>query len=158
MRYKVKPGKHMFWPRPLFQRFSKQEITFKVIFDGDCIYDLGNEDQADINKLYGLTSLRIHKNSARIGWRAEGKVIRIFAYWYRNGVRGWQDLGIVKPGEQHSYEVLIKKDRYIFKLDNREFIITDTPKWIPLLVFKALPYFGGNRTAPHNMSMYITLN
>ena len=87
--FSVKKGKHRFQPR--FLEPCSKSLGFTAMFHDNCLYDLNSEDQADINKLFGITSLFIHKNSARFGWRAEGDKIRIFAYYYRNGIRGWKE-------------------------------------------------------------------
>lgn len=46
-------------------------ISRRVKFNSNCAYDLGNEDQKDWNKVFGICfGVRgIHKNSLRFGWR-----------------------------------------------------------------------------------------
>ena len=156
MKYKVEKNKHKFWPRPLLDRFANKSISFKAVFRSNCIYNFGDiDDQLDINKLYGLTSLKIHKNSARIGWRPEGNVIRVFAYWYIAGVRGWKSLGHVQPNIENIFKVSIKNNNYNFAFNDEELHIPITKKWYSIFTFKSYPYFGGNLKAPHAMDIEI---
>lgn len=150
-RFTIEKGKHRFHPR--LPEFAKKKIKFRANFDRSCLYDLKTIDQADINKLYGLSSLFIHKNSIRFGWRAEGGVIRIFAYWYRNGVRSWADLGIVNIDEWNDYSIeQLPNKWWVLKLNDLEFKIPPVD-WCTFFTFKSFPYFGGNRTAPHSMDI-----
>jgi hypothetical protein len=150
-RFTVNKGKHKFHPR-LPEFGNSKGVKFRANFDRSCLYDLKTVDQADINKLYGVTSLFIHKNSARFGWRAEGDVIRIFAYWYRKGIRGWSNLGIVAVDEWNDYSLTLENDIWVFTL-NDKILKTTNINWWSFLTFKAFPFFGGNRKAPHSMDI-----
>jgi len=150
-RFSVEGGKHKFHPR--MPELSKKRLKFRANFDSTCLYNLKTKDQADINKLYGLSSLFIHKHSVRFGWRVEGRVIRIFAYWYRKGVRGWADLGTVQPDEWNEYSIEQLPNKFwLFKLNDTEFRIPPID-WCTKYGFKSFPYFGGNVPAPHSMDI-----
>ena len=121
-----------------------------------------NNSVKDINKLYGLTSVDIHKNSARFGWRqkAETDSIELFAYWYINGVRGFKSIGIVPINKYYTYSIDVTGGNYVWEFDgygdsigSGKHIINDTKN---ILSFRAFPYFGGNNTAPHDMFFSIT--
>ena len=58
-------------------------------------------NQSDWNKLMGLTTDRIHKNSIRIGWRWNPRTQRVELgfYGYLNGTRFMQMLGDASPGQ-----------------------------------------------------------
>ena len=51
--------------------FSGDEIKFAAKFNSSAIYDLGNDNQDDVNKLFGFSDCYSahHSNSARFGWR-----------------------------------------------------------------------------------------
>jgi len=68
---------------------NKCMMSYSVVFTNSCEYDLVNNDQYDINKIFGLSFGLHHKNSARFGWRwnTEKKKIEILAYVYVNGKR-----------------------------------------------------------------------
>lgn len=150
-RFSVEKGKHKFHPR--LPEITKKEIKFRANFDRSCLYDLKTLDQADINKLYGFSSLFIHKNSVRFGWRAEEGKIRIFAYWYRNKVRGWADLGTVDVDDWNDYSIEeLPTKWWLFKVNDTEFRIPPI-NWCTKYAFKSFPYFGGNRAAPHSMDI-----
>ena len=152
-RFTVRKGKHKFHPRLV--EFSKKKLKFRMRFNPNCLYNLGDSDQADINKLYGITSLFIHKNSVRFGWRAEEGRIRIFAYWYKRGVRGWYDMGTVGTDEFNDYSIEMQGDTCVLRLNDKKFIIPNIVDWCDFFTFKAFPYFGGNKKAPHSMDIYL---
>ncbi len=64
-------------------------ITKDFIFEQSAIYQFNDEDQHDVNKLFGFSVGWHHKNSYRFGWRPSADLtkIEIVAYEYRNGVR-----------------------------------------------------------------------
>ena len=139
--------------------FAKRDLTFRVNWNTSQIYDLGNENQADINKLYGITSDKIHQNSARIGWRAVGDEIEVFAYWYKNGERGWESLGFTHPGTLDEFRVSVKDNKYVFTFTkmlpdkgySKTVVVEGVDKKFFLNSYIAFPYFGGDEVAPHRM-------
>jgi hypothetical protein len=151
--FSVDKGKHKFYPR--FPELSDTSVSFIAKFDINCLYKLKGVDHHDINKLFGITSLFIHKNSYRFGWRAEEDKIRIFAYWYNRGIRGWHDMGLVNPNESNEYVIHGGENYFMFKLNDTEFFVEDTEDWCDFLTFESYPYFGGDKSAPHSMDIYI---
>lgn len=140
-------------------------IAFEAEFNSTCLYQLDGSDKYDINKLFGMsTSWYHHKNSCRFGWRCiDGENIEILAYVYVDGVRQTyldsQILGTVKPNQKFYASININKDKdkYLFNFDNNSFIEVDyKPAKIFPFKYKLYPYFGGNKTAPHDMEIKIT--
>ena len=130
-----------------------------VTFDESCKYNLKSKDQADINKLFGLSYGWHHYNSDRIGWRylVEEDVFEILTYSYVNGVRIPSILlGYVKANEKFRAKVrtTIKNGKrfVVFELNDRcvakEYKVSKV--WIKYTLGL---YFGGNRTAPHDMKV-----
>ena len=155
-KYKIKKGKHDagFDFAPFY---GKTVSKYEVIFTSSCIYDLHDEDQYDINKLFGLSYLYHHNNSARFGWRSTGDRIEISAYCYINGKRYFEDICLIETGRMYSMELRNTGDYYEFKVANSEGILNlclkiKKPK-TSKLGYKLFPYFGGNKTAPHDMKI-----
>jgi hypothetical protein len=129
-----------------------ERVDFTFTFDPTHFY-YDELPTLDINKLYGLTGLNIHKNSARFGWRDNDGIIEVFAYWYKNGVRGFELLGTADMFEKNYYHVAMTGKQYRWVFKDREFIVPDTKN--VLTVARSWPYFGGNEPAPHRMSFII---
>jgi len=163
--YTIKEGKHrasgIWMPRLHFKR--TQVIRHEVTFYQNCSYELDFPDQMDINKLFGVSNGYHHHNSARFGWRWElGRgMVEILAYVYVDGKRiteSMEDIHIcyVHPWMKYKYTLIVEDDRYVFSLlssrDNKK---TKTIKHDGLTWwgYYLNPYFGGNQTAPHEMSI-----
>ena len=124
-------------------------VEFDFMFKESHRYDHTVKDGGDINKLYGITSTKIHENSARFGWRyVGGNKFEIFAYYYVRGVRGWELLTIVDVDQQVRYSVDVSNHQYTFGANGEWYHVYDTKN---ILAARAFPYFGGNNPAPHTM-------
>lgn len=110
----IRKGFH--YPFPLFfltlpKWVKKDKPTSRIKcfrFTESCLFDLGDEDQWDVNKLFGFSIGLHHKTSFRFGWRPklESNQIEIVGYEYHNGKR-------------HSTMPIMKVDvnvNYIFEL------------------------------------------
>lgn len=112
-------------------------------------YDHTVKDGDDINKLYGITSIKIHENSARIGWRYIGdEKFEIFAYYYVRGIRDWYLITTVNVDQLVNYSIDVSNNQYTFGANNKWCHVSDTKN---ILAARSFPYFGGNNTAPHKM-------
>ena len=164
----IKKGKHK-TSRFYFDLTFKKNIKFQAKFDESCLYDLGNNDNYDINKLYGFSTTYFHqKQSGRVGWRCiDGKNIQLLTYSYNDSNRDLNDsevLGEVKPNELFECEIIDNEDHYLykfFKLNKKCELISsaiDTKQkdWF-LFHYKLRPYFGGNNPAPHDMKIWIKI-
>ena len=95
MRLKIKKGNHYPFPRfaiglPKWVRKNKlTTMTRSYWFTESCLYDLKDEDQWDVNKLFGFSIGLHHNTSFRFGWRANLKTrtIEIVGYEYHDKVR-----------------------------------------------------------------------
>lgn len=136
---------------------SSPQVRY-VKFTSSCRYDLGGEDQNDWNKLYGFCRgiLGIHKNSARVVWRynKDTNMIELGMYRYISGERVLpQKILSVKIDE----EVVIK-----FSGISLNIITKSGSEWIfekPMfeygkgILYGCGFYFGGNRRAPHDVTI-----
>jgi len=167
--FKIKKGKH--YSQGINFGFTlKKHISFRCKFGKSCLYQFNDVDKYDINKLYGFsTTIFHHKQSARVGWRClDGENIQLLTYSYNDGVRDIDDekiLGTVKPDEEFlitifdcesTYHYTFVKIGELGEVDN--FVVNQYDKkkkdWFIFHYF-LYPYFGGNKTAPHDMEIYI---
>ena len=86
--YTIKQGSHFSSPRQFASHTNVSAMERTVTFDSSCIYFLGNEDDSDINKLFGWGVGLTSANSIRIGWNCKsGYAIDLYAYVHLNGKR-----------------------------------------------------------------------
>lgn len=158
MEYNIKKGRHFCWH--WFKFFFKKEciLTHDVKFTSSCLYKFGDVDDFDINKLFGRSFGMHHKNSVRFGWRPEKDKILISSYVYINGIREFNDVCICDIDKTYTFTIDCKDKLVLLEIS------TDTYKTkygIKLekscnFGYKLYPYFGGNKTAPHDICIQIT--
>lgn len=155
-KYKIKKGKHYSGFR-ICPTYNKTISKYEVIFTESCLYDLHNEDQYDINKLFGLSYMHHHIDSARFGWRADGDKIELSLYCYRDGERHMKEICHLDTGKTYTlaiknignyYEFLVSSDTSSFMAYAKV-----TKPITVTLGYKLWPYFGGNEPAPHDMEI-----
>jgi hypothetical protein len=132
-------------------------ITFKVLFDSSAIYTTANAaNQGDINKLYGLSDCgRPHQeSSARFGWRWYKGKLEIWAYTYSDGVRKFTFVDTVQLNKSASFQIAFGENEYIFQLGDKRVTLPRacTGK---AAGYRLFPYFGGDETAPHAITIRI---
>jgi len=153
MKYIIPKGWH--FSLPWIPRLYYNQLSYKweVEFDKSCKYNIGIE-QLDWNKLVGVTNhLNPRKDSIRIAWRYYNGVIQLASYREENNKFTYLRLGEVKFGEKAIVELFFSNNfvratvngkctTYLFK----------KKKWM----WRLNPYFGGNMSAPHTMSLKLT--
>jgi len=166
--YTIKKGKHSSGLH--FGITFKRTLRFSAMFFESCLYDIKDNDDYDINKLFGFsTSIFHHRNSARIGWRCNSKrEIELFAYAYVKGKRHVSYLGVVDINTDFECVIIDNEDAYLFNVkvseikDNeiidKEYnaIIKKSKDWF-FFNYYLYPYFGGNKTAPHTMKILVNV-
>lgn len=144
------------------------QMSKTIIFNDSCIYNLNNNNQLDINKLFGFSVGLFssnHENSARFGWRwnVETKKIELLAYVYVSGerVNEW-DMNIlilsISINSQTFCTISIDGPQYKFEAINSEiggnFILM--PRAGNGMGYNQYPYFGGSEVAPHDICINIS--
>lgn len=159
--------------------------TYKVRFDSSCMYE-DLDWERDYNKLDGWSYTTLpfkdssgtwqpghHKNSLRLGWRANSKTnkIELCLYIYQDGIRTITDFTSIDVDKDYTIGVFYKVDstdgvesnpRIVLTCthkpdtdDSATFVATQTialTKSFELKTsYKLFPYFGGSNPAPHNM-------
>lgn len=186
--YKIFKGCHYPFPIDLggcfLNRFTKDRAYFiqgLYTFDSSARYDIGAEDQSDVNKLVGLSFGLHHNNSIRIGWRYRDGFIELVYYAYRNGKRyRTKDdvIGRYELPENGSVSIYISGiyNSFFYSPDIEQFVVSASRFRIDELTseliedeknFKSFDYpfpgnswsyglglyFGGNKTAPHTIKV-----
>lgn len=149
----IKAGQHAPFRWPVLQ-WQMQVIRYDVMFTDTCRYDIGKEDQGDINKLFGIGYWpHHHHNSVRFGWGYAGDDdIAIYAYWYLNGERASKYLGYVKIGMRHTFVLMPSVKSHNLQVQGRGIACT-VPVPGSRYGYHLGPYFGGNKTAPHDITI-----
>lgn len=151
--YLIKKGNH--YSNGFSINFNNFEISKDVIFTESCQYTLNSEDQADINKLFGLSDGINHsKWSARFGWRYYKNNIEILAYVRSNKKIIFHILGTTKPDEVVHCKLQIFLDKYRFIFNENVYDVPRNNKYDGYR-YALKPYFGGNNPAPHDIKIYM---
>jgi hypothetical protein len=138
--------------------FTGSSMAFVAMFDESAEYtSVDPVNQADINKLYGFSdcSSHHHDNSARFGWRWYDDELQIHAYTYVGGTRVSELMGTVGFDEEHDYAIEIDGSSYIFTLDNTSLTMDRGCSGGGGLRYRLFPYFGGDETAPHDVTILV---
>lgn len=164
-KFSFKRGKH--YPKGFhFGLTFKKSVAYICKFDKSCLYNMDDNDKYDINKLCGFSTTWFHhKQSGRIGWRClDGKKIEILTYSYNDGTREQTEtdiLGTVLPDQEFYVTIEDNEDTFIYTYQNmatpNSYVKAVDKKQKDWFLFHYLlyPYFGGNKTAPHDMSLYV---
>lgn len=155
-RFFIKKGNHRSGIYPNIY-FKMLKTKYEVIFSKDCIYKFNDVDDFDVNKLFGLSFGFHHTNSIRFGWNVDGDKIAIYAYCYKSGERIMNKITSLSTDITNSFEIKVYDDFYELTIYNKISnstitYITSKPKTVKW-GYRLFPYFGGNKTAPHNMEI-----
>lgn len=153
----IRKGKH----KIIHRRPIKTNGTLSASFTFDeqhRYYDDSNPKEMNlhINKLIGLSSLNIHEDSVRIGWRHTKKDrFSIFAYWYRDGKRHSEYLMHIKEGTKMDVQIISMDNFTVININDKASLNIAMKRECNWVTF---PYFGGSHPAPHRMQFDIKLN
>lgn len=149
--YCIEKGKHK--SRNQLAVTTDKEAAYSVVFSESCLYELGTDDQYDINKLFGLSDGLDHTEaSVRIGWRTGIEdSIDIFAYTRQNSTIYSEQIGRVAVNSLHSYAVAIEPNRYRFRIDTYTVYMERKNRSRGMVRYRLWPYYGGDRAAPHSL-------
>jgi uncharacterized protein YuzE len=140
-------------------------ISTSLKFTNSCLYKFNTKDDFAVNKLFGINyGFDKHQNSDRFGWNCESyssltNTIDIFVYQYRDGRRSFEKIfnaelnelyyfEISKTGNIINFEIYDEDDSLVAQFNSTFDIDKKT-----ILSYKQYPYFGGVRTAPHNIKI-----
>ena len=157
INYTIRQGQQ-FCDQTIFSPVEYTELKFVVKFDSSAIYTtIDPINQYDINKLYGFSDNNSdhQKFSARFGWRWSTNALHIFAYVYNDGILTWKELGTVQIGDENNCSIKVADQQYIFSLNNSSEILHRSSTTRAAIGYKLFPFFGGNESAPHDITIKI---
>lgn len=154
--YTIQQGNHS-CDQSTIQSVRTAEMKFRVRFNETAVYTTvlaGN--QADINKLWGFSEgFNNQYNSARFGWTWYNNALRLHAYVYNKGVRAYQELTTVSIGEEVDCSIRVSGGSYIFTAKGISVTMARGGSGSNASGYQQFPYFGGDETAPHFISIDI---
>jgi hypothetical protein len=164
MTFTINKGKHKAWP-PYWLcwwsvLFNPKKVSRTFSFNPSCKYELQGDAQNNHNKLFGISSLFIKKNSIRIGWRYspdKGKFV-ISCFTHTNGVMDFFDICECVLFKKYVGTIYKEDDMFIIdirQLDNW-FLLGSFKKEklkIGSICFLVGVFFGGRLPAPHRITL-----
>jgi hypothetical protein len=162
--FTVKAGRHHsdhdFVARPHLGKRVDRALKVHATFAADAAYLTRNPaKQSDWNKLMGLTTDRIHKNSIRIGWRwnPASQRVELGFYGYLNGARFMRQLTDVAPGQAVDCELRMSNQGLTARAGNASHTESGSlGVSLPLTWVLHSVYFGGEETAPHDLHVSVS--
>lgn len=139
---------------------NMKNIRMGVRFNDDCLYD-GNPEKDGVNKLFGVGFGDHLKYSGRFGWNSNGKQINIFGYVRNEGRIECEHIMSCGTGEKMDMILRVTDDNYIFSIyckngtSHSKTMKRKSGKIRRFLPYRLYPYFGGNKVAPSDMSIFL---
>ncbi len=135
-------------------------LSFTGRFDQSAKYATSTpSNQWDINKLMGFSDCgdAHHKNSARFGWRWVNGELEIHAYVYVNSVRKSEYIQSVRLDQNYNYQISVDRDHYVFQIGSKTVRMPRGCSSGRHMKYRLYPYFGGDETAPHDISIWANI-
>lgn len=155
--YTIRAGQH-YCEGNHYRNISTSAQKFTVRFDSSAIYRTADpQNQSDINKLFGFSDNNAahHQYSARFGWRWSNQALRLFAYVYNDGVVSSQELTTVSFNTDIHCTIKVSGNKYEFLVNESIFEMSRKAETDKAVGYQLYPYFGGDETAPHDITIRI---
>lgn len=154
--YTIRTGNH-YCDQNTLKSVRTSEMKFVAKFDNSAIYQsVLPENQYDVNKLWGFSEgFNNQYNSARIGWSWNNNALRLYGYVYANGVRYFEEITPVALDSDINCSIKLAGNTYIFTVNNSTISLPRGPSSSQASGYQQYPYFGGNETAPHLITIQI---
>jgi len=154
--FTIRQGQH-YCDQHGLKSIRTSEMKFIVKFDKSAIYQtVVPENQYDINKLWGFTEgINNQYNSARIGWSWNQDALRLYGYVHANGVRHYQEITTVAVGTDITCSIKLAGKTYLFTVNGVSIRLPRGLSTEQASGFQQYPYFGGDETAPHLITIMI---
>lgn len=156
--YIIKQGEH-YADRNNFTSIETSTLAFVAKFDSSAIYTSKDAvNQYDINKLYGFSDNNAHHHSysARFGWSWTDNHLHLYAYVYNEGIVTSKHLGTADLGKEINCSIRVDAGQYIFTVNGQSTSMPRKSTTEKAKGYLLYPYFGGDETAPHNVTIQIT--
>ena len=162
--FTIKKGEHYSSQKPI-RVFAGKKMDISVTFDESAFYQFTGDavnDQIDTNKLYGFSDCKsVHtQNSARFGWRDHDGKIEIMAFTHRNGSFFTEPVTMIEPNQTYNASISISEDNrhYIYDFNGIKTTVQRGCDDHLALGYHLFPYFGGNQSAPHDVTIKVDVN
>ena len=154
--YTIRQGQH-YCDQNTLKAVTTSEMNFVAKFDNSAIYQtILPDNQYDINKLWGFSEGFDHQyNSARIGWSWNNDALRLYAYAYANGIRYSEEITPVLIGTDINCSIRPVGNTYVFSVNGISVSLPRGPSTSTASGYQLYPYFGGDETAPHTITILI---
>jgi hypothetical protein len=155
-RYLIRKGNH-YCDQNTIKSVSTSEMKFTAKFNSSAIYTtIDPVNQYDINKLWGFSEGLNHQyNSARIGWSYNNSALRLYGYVYSKGVRYSQEICTVNLNTEILCGIKLSGSNYLITANG---ITVTLPRGLSTTRasgYQLYPYFGGDETAPQDITIDI---
>ena len=146
----------------------KDKLEYKITFNESCIYDHGDIDQWDWNKLIGVKKnfFSPRKNSFMVGWRWNKEKDRLELTNYSHDVNGkafYNDRGIFYISREElkdpiivkldlikqMLKLTIKSKHFAYGAEFREQLFKNS---VGIIGWVIRDWFGGTKLTPHKMT------
>jgi hypothetical protein len=167
IRFVITKGQHMSLPRK--PKYWLTQVEGEFFFPQEAIYDLGDVDQYDWNKLTGISSnpFKPDQNAVMIGWRWNPalSLFEVGPYFNRDSARIMpkeNQILRLRPHEVCGYRVTFDAVHVFVPASGatvREEIKVKTPDFLRInrwTCFRIQPWFGGNERAPEDLPIYLS--
>jgi len=154
--FTIRQGQH-YCDQNSLKSVRTSEMKFMAKFDNSAIYQtVIPENQYDINKLWGFSEgINNQYNSARIGWSWNNEALRLYGYVYAKGVRHMQEITSVSIGTDIACSIKLAGNTYLFTVNGVSISLPRGLSTTQASGYQQYPYFGGNETAPHLITIMI---
>ena len=154
--FTIRQGQH-YCDQNSIKSVRTSEMKFMAKFDNSAIYQtVIPENQYDINKLWGFSEgINNQYNSARIGWSWNNDALRLYGYVYSKGVRHMQEITSVAIGTDIACSIKLAGNTYLFSVNGVSISLPRGLSTTQASGYQQYPYFGGNETAPHLITIMI---
>lgn len=166
MTYTIAKGDHFSSPRTNLLPVKSQTIECLWTFDDSIKYEADSEN--DENKLFGLWFLPplswIFKNPTKItryncamvAFRWKDNQLELSPYLHRQGSIEWAEklgnvLVVCEIGQPIFTKIQVLSNLVLFQINDKNFVF-EFPTHNNL-AFAVQPYFGGQATAPHTITI-----
>jgi len=152
--YTIPAGSH-YCDQSTLASVKTSEMKFMVRFNSSAMYTTLNPgNQADINKLWGFSEgYNNQYNSARFGWAWYNNALRLYGYVYNKGVRSHAEVAAIPIGAEVTCSIKVSGSSYIFTANGTSVILSRGLSTTSASGLQQYPYFGGDETAPHLISI-----
>ncbi len=165
--YKIKKGEHYasvsFFEKLGAMGWKVKSMNISFLFRSECWWSPPrNNDDFDQNKLAGIGyGLNHHQNSVRLTWVPDFDhqgVMKIFGYTYDERKSdpkfSYSLITTVNVLQPCQGSIIAEGNQYKITVNGVSVSMENTNP-DPSLCFRLFPYFGGNNTAPHDMTIEI---